>query len=805
MLPIHLSVPRSMAEKKVTRQETEIFGLGSKICTDDAEIKGARLPTCRQVLRCFMFQNETGNTGKNSRKKWESAKLVFQQVSVFYAKAHIPMIAERKACEKILNLVSSNAKFREIPKARRSSPDVIAKIEEHEIVLCKTFGLWPSNVEKLIQNEDDLKFLISMKSDRRACFGSFDSIMDGKVKRKLEREKAHEKRKMAEEHEMKLLSSVKRFRNSEEGDSSDCHDSEFHADTSDSDGVEDVQEVQRAKRKHVRKYEGTSAFIPPDILTSPNLTSLATRLKIKPAAQSAFVEKLIEECGGDKSKVCTSYATADKYRRKVGGELAKAHKELWLPPKIASLHWDGKQLNTLTNQYEKEERLGILVGDSRDMKLLGIPSYKSSDLRAGEIISQRTGELVRSWQCETYIKNMVFDTTSSNTGHLTAACIAIQSDFKRALLWSACRRHVGEIILTHSFDALQIEPSKSPEVTLFTRLRSSWPLLPHDTVGLDLQTLDMDNIPLASLSQVSKWRLEALELMRSKLELHRDDYREFIELCSAFLDPEQTVKFKRPGACHKARWMAKLLYSLKIVLLEDQIAELPLGTIVSRQQVSKIRDFVSFVTLLYSTWWINCPCVVDAPFNDLEFYQNLLKYRTVNQVISDAATKAMKNHLWYLTSEFALLALFSQKVSKETRRKLADELLRCKPENEITVHSNRYGNGYGKPTFPQITENTELPDLVDVDSWYTVSLLELDMNFLSENVDCWEISESYIISLHNVNSLNFTNDPAERAVKLSADFASSARSEEHYQNVVQVVEADRKALPNIRIRNSNNQ
>lgn len=50
--------------------------------------------------------------------------------------------------------------------------------------------------------------------------------------------------------------------------------------------------------------------------------------------------------------------------------------------------------------------------------------------------------------------------------------------------------------------------------------------------------------------------------------------------------------------------MAKLLYSIKICLFEEQIKNLPVGTITARHQVPKLRIFVNFVTLVYSQWWI---------------------------------------------------------------------------------------------------------------------------------------------------------------------------------------------------------
>jgi len=53
----------------------------------------------------------------------------------------------------------------------------------------------------------------------------------------------------------------------------------------------------------------------------------------------------------------------------------------------------------------------------------------------------------------------------------------------------------------------------------------------------------------------------------------RDDYKEVIELCVIYLggDLQKSVSFKRPGAIHKARWMVKLLYSIQLCLVEEQI------------------------------------------------------------------------------------------------------------------------------------------------------------------------------------------------------------------------------------------
>ena len=49
-------------------------------------------------------------------------------------------------------------------------------------------------------------------------------------------------------------------------------------------------------------------------------------------------------------------------------------------------------------------------------------------------------------------------------------------------------------------------------------------------------------------------------------------------------------------------------------------------------------------------------------------------------------------------------------------------------------------------------------------------------------------------------TLRVCNDSAERGVKLVADFLHLAKKEENLQNYVQVVEKDRKNVPNLRKR-----
>ena len=136
-------------------------------------------------------------------------------------------------------------------------------------------------------------------------------------------------------------------------------------------------------------------------------------------------------------------------------------------------------------------------------------------------------------------------------------------------------------------------------------------------------------------------------------------------LSNAFLEGQKEgYKFtiKRPGTLHTARLMEKLIYCIKICLLEEQIREFPRSMITTKGQSQKVREFVNFATLIYSVWWMTCSSAVDAPWNDLIFFQSLLNYPEVNPHISKSAVSSFKRHLWYLTEEMVPFALWSKNV-----------------------------------------------------------------------------------------------------------------------------------------------
>jgi len=138
-----------------------------------------------------------------------------------------------------------------------------------------------------------------------------------------------------------------------------------------------------------------------------------------------------------------------------------------------------------------------------------------------------------------------------------------------------------------------------------------------------LHRFQASSFPAETQLLSSEWQAEALQV-----DQKHDDYTYVLQRCAVYLDPNYpTTTFQRPGVLHKTKWMVKLIYCLKICLFDTQIQKLLSGTITIKHQANKLTYFVTFATLIYSTWWIQCCSSVDATCNDLIMYQKLRKYQ----------------------------------------------------------------------------------------------------------------------------------------------------------------------------------
>jgi hypothetical protein len=262
---------------------------------------------------------------------------------------------------------------------------------------------------------------------------------------------------------------------------------------------------------------------------------------------------------------------------------------------------------------------------------------------------------------------MVFDTTASNTGHESGACVSIQRDVGRSFLWLACRYHVAEVVLSRVWNALEIEDSVGPETTMFKKFKKNWTsIICKDDYITNLFTYPGDG----SVTGIA-------ELYKSVLQnsLPRNDYQELVDLALHYLgiqDEEKTFKLKTTGALHKARWM---IYALKIIMLHKRI-ECKLPEVAVFHSCSWRSCSVLLIFAFSSLpWWLTVPLATSAPQNDFSFIMNCVNFFNQDEVCSNAALKAMKNHIWYLNEELVALSHFSSNVEENIREKIARKLL----------------------------------------------------------------------------------------------------------------------------------
>merc|ERR1712002_786088 len=115
------------------------------------------------------------------------------------------------------------------------------------------------------------------------------------------------------------------------------------------------------------------------------------------------------------------------------------------------------------------------------------------------------------------------------------------------------------------------------------------------------------------------------------------------------------------------------------------------------------------------------------------------------------------------------------------------------------VCSKRFGSGYGKPKCPKVprTGPIDLTMFVGDDSWSFFEIMKIKAEgFIKKPVEEWLLHEDYERAKCIINNLSVVNESAERSVKLVSDFLTSARKEENLQNILQVVESDRRTTPN---------
>ena len=167
---------------------------------------------------------------------------------------------------------------------------------------------------------------------------------------------------------------------------------------------------------------------------------------------------------------------------------------------------------------------------------------------------------------------------------------------------------------------------------------------------------------------------------------YSSNLKELIELVIVFLGgPVENFKIRLPGPDHHARWMSKILYTLKLCLLSSQY-------ILDAATQDKIWECGKFQALIYVRYWFEAPLAAAAPLNDLEFYGKLLQWRFINGLQGFELQSLARKHLWYLTDRLIPLALFDSSVPAQvvTEMEMGSWIKYC-----FSSPSPSFGFGFG--------------------------------------------------------------------------------------------------------------
>ena len=115
-----------------------------------------------------------------------------------------------------------------------------------------------------------------------------------------------------------------------------------------------------------------------------------------------------------------------------------------------------------------------------------------------------------------------------------------------------------------------------------------------------------------------------------------------------------------PGAMHRARWMARAIYSLKIFLFRSRFK-------MTARETNMIRSINLFICMVYLKSWFSAPLTIQAPLNDLTCFERLAKFNSINPHVAEVARKALSRHTWHLSEELIALSFFDDRVKTSVK------------------------------------------------------------------------------------------------------------------------------------------
>lgn len=187
------------------------------------------------------------------------------------------------------------------------------------------------------------------------------------------------------------------------------------------------------------------------------------------------------------------------------------------------------------------------------------------------------------------IQSLCCDTTNANLGSRNGAALLFEQILNRDLLYLPCRHHIFELVLGGVFDAL-MPASTGPSILLFKRFQTAWSTIDQRKYAVGRED---ERIFKNLKNHFEDVHCFIDQILKSQLQ-PRDDYRKLLLLCFIFIGitPRENVRFYKPGAFSRARWMARGIYCLKIFLFRKVFSLMP-------SEEKSIAEICTFIVLIY--------------------------------------------------------------------------------------------------------------------------------------------------------------------------------------------------------------
>lgn len=766
---------------RVLKSDSDIWLVGYPL----PDINSSGLPTTRQVYQHFRsIKNQAGDPkAAVARLRQEDPRFLrmgfldiiatktIDSVEYFWSKASFKTKPPQKARQMVLNI---HDRWQNLNKLRHRSGDEETaegkRRAEFSEKLDELFDLNVNDWRKVVKAsrsaaaaEEDIAYMEALLAGSMKPLGSLDHVHRARHKRIEARAVAQQTARYREEMEKQTR---------------------FVSHTPDS-----TDDLINEQHEHDPDYIGPSPCssrtgeinltLPRNFITSPILTEAADRSKASNNLVAMLSVALLKIGKAKSDDIILSRDTIRRWRMKNRSQGAAQIKADYVADignndVHLGLHWDEKLMAMTTG--EKMEQLAIVAsgGSYPEGKLLGAIPIRNG---TGKTMAEKVYEIGTDWCVLDSTVSLIFDTTSSNTGILQGAATRLEVMINRKLFWLACRHHILELVVAAAWKSMFGDDQSSDHLR-FKELQEKWNSLDREVpIRIDLR---LGPEMTRRKDRIIKVMKDFLVERNSKGLIPRADYAESLRLAIMMLDGWDKGKFswRQPGAFHKARWLAHILYAPKMLAFGEQMGYEP-------DFIDKLKVFVTFTSLYYVPYWILAPRGIDAAVHDLEFSKTLFQLCAEVEFteLANAALRTFRRHTWYLCSETVIFSLFSALVSPDEKSTIAKKLLAVDIPAEFVP---------GKPQLPTIHQRSELSDFVNENSWFLFHVLDVQCTWLATPPETWEQNDCFVKVQNYLRHMKVVNDSAERGIKLCSEFIQIlTKNEDNRQEMLQVVESHR--------------